>query len=51
MIRPLSWFLGYFPSEFELAKQIKLGMKVEVPWQFWLYIVAILILAAIGINF
>ncbi len=51
MIRPLSWFLGHFPNEFELAKKIKFGYRIEIQWQFWLYVIAIFILAAIGINF
>lgn len=45
-LRALSWHLGAFPNEFQLAKKYHLGLSPQVPWQFYLYVIALLILTA-----
>ncbi len=45
-LRALSWSLGAFPNEFTLSKKYHLGLEGKVPWQFYLYVVALLILTA-----
>ena len=45
-LRALSWSLGAFPNEFLLSKQYHFGLANKVPWQFYLYVIALLILTA-----
>lgn len=45
-LRALSWSLGAFPNEFQLSKKYHLGLEGKVPWQFYLYVIALLILTA-----
>jgi hypothetical protein len=43
-LRALSWHLGAFPNELLFPQQYQLGLKGVVAWQFYLYVVALLIL-------
>jgi hypothetical protein len=45
-LRALSWNLGAFPNEFLISKQYHYGLSEKVPWQFYLYVIALLILTA-----
>jgi hypothetical protein len=45
-LRALSWHLGAFPNELLYPQQYQLGLKGVVIWQFYLYVVALLILTA-----
>lgn len=46
LIRPLGFYLPYYPNEFNFYKQ---GNKM--PWQYYLYLIAIIVLFIIGIIF
>jgi len=45
-LRALSWSLGAFPNEFQIGKKYHNGLEGKVPWQFYLYVVALFILTA-----
>jgi len=45
-LRALSWHLGAFPNELLYPEEYQLGLKGIVTWQFYLYVVALLILTA-----
>lgn len=51
IIRPFGWFIGYFPNEFSLVKEIKYHIIEEIPSIFYLYVMLILLLTAIGVKF
>lgn len=46
LVRPLGFYLPYYPNEFNFYKQ-----SSKMPWQYYLYLIAILILFIIGIIF
>ena len=43
-IRALSWYLGAFPNEFLIAKQVQYGSGITVQWQYYVYVVALFLL-------
>lgn len=45
-MRALSWHLGAYPNEFLLARKYHKNLIGPVPWQFYLYIIALIILTA-----
>ncbi len=45
-LRALSWYLGAFPNEFLLARKFHLGLVGPISWQFYLYVIALVILTA-----
>ena len=45
-LRALSWHLGAFPNEFLLARNYNLDLVGPVEWQFYLYVISLLILTA-----
>ena len=46
LIRPMGFFLPYYPNEFNFYKNSE-----KMPWQYYLYLVAILVLSVISIIF
>ena len=46
LIRPLGFYLPYYPNEFNFYRE-----SAKMPWQYYLYLLAILILALISIIF
>lgn len=50
-VRGISIFGGHYPSEVELYGQISSGVYTGLEWQFYLYLVSILILGALGAFF
>jgi hypothetical protein len=46
IVRPLGFYLGYYPNEFLFYMT-----RSSMPWQYYLYLVSMLVLAAIGIIF
>lgn len=51
IIRPFGWFVGSFPNEFTLVKEIKYGLLEEVPQIYYLYVMLVLLLTGIGAKF
>jgi hypothetical protein len=46
LVRPLGFYLPYYPNEFNFYKQSE-----AMPWQYYLYLIAIIILSIISIIF
>ncbi len=51
IIRPFGWFVGHFPNEFTLVKEIKYGIVEEIPPIYYLYVMLILLMSLIGGKF
>jgi len=51
IIRPFGWFVGHFPNEFSLVKEIKYGILEEIPPIYYLYVMLIILLSGIGLKF
>lgn len=51
LIRPFGWWVGHFPNEFSLVKEIKYHIVDEISEIFYLYVMLILLLTGIGIKF
>ena len=45
-LRALSWHLGTFPNEFLISRKYQYGLEGPVEWQFYLYVIALIILTA-----
>ena len=50
-IRGVSLFAGSYPSEIQMIENITSGAVASVPWQFYLYLIAFLILFIGGCVF
>ena len=50
-IRGISIFLGHYPNEFDILKQLKEGSNPTFEGYFYLYMVAIVIVFALGTGF
>ena len=49
-LRALSWYLGKYPNEFLIAKQVHMQIASSgVEWQYYVYVVALLILTSFSI--
>ena len=46
LVRPLGFYLPYYPNEFNFYKE-----RSTMPWQYYLFLIAIIILSIIGIIF
>lgn len=46
LVRPLGFYLDYYPNEFQFYKSTG-----TMPWQYYLYLLSSLVLAALGIIF
>lgn len=46
LVRPLGFYLPYYPNEFNFYKESE-----PMPWQYYLYLIAIIILSIIGVIF
>jgi hypothetical protein len=44
LVRGISMFLGKFPNEYLLYNHLKHGVGIHVPWQFYLYLLLLVIL-------
>jgi len=51
LIRPFGWFVGSFPNEFTLVKELKYGIVEDIPNIYYLYVMLILLLTVIGMKF
>lgn len=51
VIRSISGIFGNYPNEFELAQLMKYGELEKVPWQFYVYMVFIVLLSITSISF
>lgn len=49
-VRGISLFAGHYPGEYEVVTGLSSG-SYEMPWQFYVYFAAIMVLAAIGSVF
>lgn len=49
IIRTLGFFLPYYPNEFASTKLFTINTKT--PWQFYLYLISIFVLSALGCAF
>lgn len=50
-VRGISLFAGHFPNEIKTFEQLANGAVPQLPYQFYLYLAAIVILAVLGIVF
>lgn len=48
-IRPLGFFLPYYPNELSASRNF--SIDIETPWQFYLYLISILVLTVLGTAF
>lgn len=48
VVRPISWILGGFPNEFLLYKAVESSQIHTLPGTFFIYVIAMIILAVIG---
>lgn len=46
LVRPLGFFLDYYPNEFETARLQTINSNT--PWQFYLYLLSIIVLTLLG---
>lgn len=51
VIRCISGIFGGYPNEFQLAQMIKYKELEKVPWQFYVYMVFIILLSGSAITF
>lgn len=49
IVRPLGFFLPYYPNEFQAEKLFTINSST--PWQFYLYLIAILVITVLGSAF
>ena len=47
-IRPLGWYIGHWPNEFTLVKEVQYGLYSTLPNEFYLYLLLILMLTGLG---
>jgi len=51
LVRGISLFIGHFPNEITIIDQIREGVVPETEWQFWVYLIAILVLFVVSFTF
>lgn len=51
VVRPISWILGGFPNELYLAEEIKSHRISGIPGTFYIYLIIIVLLAALGASY
>lgn len=50
IVRPFGWFIGYFPNEFTLVKELKYDIVDSIPSVYYLYIMLIILFTGIGMK-
>jgi len=51
VIRGISLFAGYFPSEYSLYSSIFNGESLSIEWEFYLYVLSFIILIVFGVIY
>lgn len=51
VVRPISWIVGGFPNELELAEEIKAHRISGIPGSFYVYLLVIVVLTALGASY
>lgn len=51
VVRPISWMIGGFPNEFYLVEEIKSHRISGIPGTFYVYLIVIILLTALGASY